>query len=98
MKEPAKGKRGPKPWTGQGRRLMPMTLIARELQVDVSTVERTLKRGLAKLRAADHSITLDWVHAAACDAQAGVKAHSAECDREFVERFGREWKQFPEVK
>lgn len=43
-------KRGPKPWQ-KGRRVIPLALIARELDVSIRTVEADYKSALQKLKA-----------------------------------------------
>lgn len=52
-------KRGPKPFSTDTQRLMPVSLIAQKLGCSIRTVNYDLKRGMAKMRAASVLLLTD---------------------------------------
>lgn len=52
-------KRGPKPFSSDSQRLMPVQMIAQKLGYSVRTVNYDLKRGMAKMRAASVLLLTD---------------------------------------
>ncbi len=84
------GKRGPKSYEQLGYGVVPMRIIAAQLGISERNAYSIYQRALRKLRAAPEAFPalLECVHAVAAADRELLQAGSAECDREFVAKYG----------